>query len=228
MEALYRGGRVALERRAGSPAAAGSIAQAAFWQSVTEYNKSIADLHTRKGSIMEYNGIGFEEGPWPQKAYWDAMGRARERDAGTYIDYGWTRPKVISRGEIPQVTPGLDAFSLEGLPQGGAGSTEEVPTPEPTPAQPPKAGEGTLPEPMPLETRLRPLPTGKPKLSAAEPKREMPSAMSDPFGDEADIQPAAASLPTAASVTVKPLKPIAPATFQSGDSGVVNPLRSGR
>ena len=121
---------------------------------------------------MEYNGIGFEEGPWPQKAYWDAMGRARERDAGTYIDYGWTRPKVISRGEIPQVTPGMDAFSLEGLPQGGAGSAEEVPTPEPTPAQPPRTGEGTLPEPMPLETRLHPLPTGKPKLSAAEPKSE--------------------------------------------------------
>jgi hypothetical protein len=65
---------------------------------VAEYNKSIADLHTRKGSILEYDGIGFEEGPWPQKAYWDALGRARERDAAKYIDYGWTRPKVISRG----------------------------------------------------------------------------------------------------------------------------------
>ena len=78
-----------------------ALAQAAFWQAVTEYNKAIADLHTRKGSIMEYDGIGFEEGPWPQKAYWDALARARERDAGTYIDYGWTRPKVISRGATP-------------------------------------------------------------------------------------------------------------------------------
>ena len=219
MEALYRGGRVALndvleaQRRR-------SIAQASFWQSVTEYNKSIADLHTRKGSIMEYNGIGFEEGPWTQKAYWDALGRARERDAGTYLDYGWTRPKVISRGEIPQVTPGTEGFTLEGLPQEGA--PEEIPSPEPTPAQQPKAGEDTLPEPMPLETRVRPLPTGRPKLSAAEPRKADTSSMLDPFGDSAPVKPAAAS------VTVKPLKSVAPAAFQSGDSGAVNPLRSNR
>jgi outer membrane protein TolC len=66
-DALYRGGKITLDvvleaqrRRA--------LAQAAFWSAITEYNKSIADLHTRKGSILEYNGICFEEGPWPQKA----------------------------------------------------------------------------------------------------------------------------------------------------------------
>lgn len=81
VDASYRGGRAVLNdvleaqrRRA--------LAQSAFWQAVAEYNKAIADLHTRKGSIMEYDGIGFEEGPWPQKAYWDALARARERDAG--------------------------------------------------------------------------------------------------------------------------------------------------
>ena len=54
---------------------------------------------------MDYDGIGFEEGPWPQKAYWDALYRARERDSGLYVDYGWTRPKVISRGPIAQRVP---------------------------------------------------------------------------------------------------------------------------
>jgi outer membrane protein TolC len=258
MEALYRGGRVALNdvleaqrRRA--------IAQASFWQSVTEYNKAIADLHTRKGSIMEYNGICFEEGPWPQKAYWDALGRARERDAGTYIDYGWTRPKVVSRGEIPQVAPGIDAFSHEGLP-----SAEEVQTPEPTPAQPPSAGEEPLPEPgpgsgttpMPLETRARPLPSARPKFSAAQPAGDATS--NSPEGEVAKRTLAeftAANSPTPASSaepiparpaattgsaanpvtigtgttnTIRPVKQIAPATFISGDSGVINPLRSSR
>lgn len=112
VQASYDAGRTALDlvleaqrRRA--------LAQNAFWNSVAEYNKSIADLHTRKGSIMEYNNVAFEEGPWPQKAYWDAMARARERDAGHYIDYGFTRPAVVSRGEIPQGAPLMESMPGE-------------------------------------------------------------------------------------------------------------------
>ena len=159
-QALFEGGRVALDevleaqrRRA--------LAQAAFWNAVAEYNKSIADLHTRKGSIMDYDGIGFEEGTWPQKAYWDALGRARERDAGWYIDYGWTRPKVISRGPIPQGVPPL--HSAEGLSAGSA--AEELPAPEPTPAQPPAENTESsplpTPRPVPLDTRSQPRPAAQ-------------------------------------------------------------------
>jgi outer membrane protein TolC len=100
-------------------------AQQAYYLTITEYNKSIADIHMRKGSILEYNGIMFEEGPWTKKAYWDALGRARERDASTYLDYGWTRPKVISQGEVPQGTGPLPA---------GA-ALETLPATAPTPAQ---------------------------------------------------------------------------------------------
>lgn len=98
-------------------------AQQAYYQAICEYNKSIADLHMRKGSILEYNNIAFEEGPWPQKAYWDALGRARERDAGLYMDYGWTRPGVVSRGPMPEARP---AHAGEFI--------EELPTTEPKPA----------------------------------------------------------------------------------------------
>ncbi len=203
-EALYRGGRIALDevleaqrRRA--------VAQGAFWQSVVEYNKAIADLHTRKGSIMEYDGIGFEEGPWPQKAYWDALARARERDAGMFIDYGWTRPKVISRGATPQHSPSPADFQLQ-TPEGAA--LEEVPAGEPTPATPPAASEGgTLPAPPPpaggLETRApKALPAG-PELSADE----VPT-------------PAGATTTAAARPSNPPV--LTPASFSSS-----NPLRSG-
>src|SRR5205814_1363844 len=162
-EALYVGGRVALDdvldaqrRRA--------VAQGAFWSAVIEYNKSIADLHTRKGSIMDYDGIGFEEGPWPQKAYWDALARARERDSGLYVDYGWTRPKVISRGPVAQRVP-VGAPQEGGSPVAGP---EELPASEPsagepTPAQPPAEGTETSPLPapgrvVPQETRSKPPP----------------------------------------------------------------------
>jgi hypothetical protein len=191
-------------------------------------------VHTRKGSIMEYNGIGFEEGPWPQKAYWDAMGRARERDAGTYIDYGWTRPKVISRGEIPQVTPGVDAFQLEGMP-----GAEEVQSPEPTPAEP-RTGEDTLPgpgpSPMPLETRARPISPSQPRVSSAGSAGSTDSTNGESAAvgtglaqsgtAQSTTEPTPATKP-AATITVKPVKQVAPATFQSGASPVSNPLRSG-
>jgi hypothetical protein len=221
MEALYVGGRVTLNdlleaqrRRA--------IAQAAFWNSVSEYNKAIADLHTRKGSIMEYNGVCFQEGPWPQKAYWDALARARERDAGTYIDYGWTRPKVISRGEMPHHSPGLHSFPQEGIP-----GAEEVPAPEPTPATPPATGEDTLPAPMGQETRVRPLAPSQPRVSAASPASESDAVKAT---DSKPTQAVAASIPPADPAPPKPTpaKPVAPASYQAIGSGVINPLRSAR
>jgi hypothetical protein len=105
-------------------------AQQAYYQAICEYNKSIADLHMRKGSILEYNGINLEEGPWPKKAYWDALGRARERDAGLYMDYGWTRPSVVSRGPMPDAAHPLPMESVEELPAtepAAEGSGEALP-----------------------------------------------------------------------------------------------------
>lgn len=139
-----------------------TLAENSFWSAVTEYNKSIADFHTRKGSILEYNGIQFEEGPWPQKAYWDALRRARERDAGHYINYGWTRPAVVSRGEIPQ-----GGVTADEMLHGEGAAPEEIGTP--TPAQPRKTESlEPLPmepmpgEPMPAEPMTEPMPKATP------------------------------------------------------------------
>ncbi|HZL91061.1 MAG TPA: TolC family protein [Pirellulaceae bacterium] len=148
-----------------------SIDQTTFWQSVAEYNKAIADYHTRKGSILEYNGVGFEEGPWTDKAYWDAMGLARQRDAGHYIDYGWTRPAVVSRGAAPQGHSGSAAESI------GREGAEEIPTPAPAPGAQRESNEPQKLEPMPkpappspqLETRK--LLTPPPAAAAVNPLR---------------------------------------------------------
>lgn len=192
-EATYLGGRTSLDdlleaqrRRA--------VAQGAFWSSVIEYNKSIADLHTRKGSIMEYDGIAIGEGPWPQKAYWDALARARERDAGLFIDYGWTRPRVISRG--PQVQFAPDAKSLP-LTNPDGTPLEALPQAEPTPAVPP-TGEGTLPAPRTptppgaLDVRTQPL--GNTQLvGATESAAAMPAPASSRRVSGANLAPASFS-----------------------------------
>jgi outer membrane protein TolC len=100
-------------------------AQTDYFRSVANYNKAVSEVHFRKGSLLEYNGVQLAEGPWPKKAYWDALGHARERDAGTYLNYGWTRPKVMSRGPVAQEQGTTDGS------RGVAPSVRNTPEPEP-------------------------------------------------------------------------------------------------
>ncbi len=75
-------------------------AEVAFYTALSEYNKVIALIHRRKGTILAYNGIGFDEGQWTNKAYHDAQEQGRKRGASRKVNYGWTRPGVISQGPI--------------------------------------------------------------------------------------------------------------------------------
>ncbi len=125
VDAAYRADRVTLDllldaqrRRA--------EAESAYYRSLIDYNKGIMNVHYRKGSLLDYNGVYLAEGPWPGKAYFDALREARKRDASTYLDYGFTRPNVISQGPYQQRTG-------EGSEPGGLidGSYELGPAPEP-------------------------------------------------------------------------------------------------
>jgi hypothetical protein len=112
-------------------------AQFDFYRALCDYNKSIAEVQFRKGSLLEYNNICLAEGPWTEKAYWDALERARERDASYSLDYGWTRPRVMSRGPIQQHF-GRAVETIE---------AEEAP-PEPIPTPTPSLEAPDLPEPI--------------------------------------------------------------------------------
>ncbi len=117
-----------------------SDAQIAYFQALIEYNIAIKDVHMRKGSLLDYNGVYLAEGPWPEKAYFDAQGHARRRSASHHIDYGYTRPGVIGRGPVPQGTMSSGVSSDQIFFEG-----EEVPTPAvPTPAQPPESTEEVI------------------------------------------------------------------------------------
>ncbi len=110
-------------------------AETQYYRSLVNYNKAIMYVHYRKGSLLEYNGVFLAEGPWPGKAYFDAKRRARARDAGYYMDYGFTQPKVISRGPYEQHS-GNDASMFGVGPKGegnrgGSNQPELVPTPAP-------------------------------------------------------------------------------------------------
>jgi outer membrane protein TolC len=157
VEELYRIGKSSIDmvldaqrRRAQS--------QRDYYQAVADYNKALAELHFRKGSLLEYNNVYLAEGPWPEKAYWDAHDRARERDASYYMDYGWSRPRVISQGPVAQHEGTANELISDGIapiPE----ATESIPAPEPesvepTPAAPaPTAPSPAAPIPGPITAR---------------------------------------------------------------------------
>ncbi len=121
-------------------------AQTSFFRTLLDYQRAIIKVHYRKGSLLEYNNVYLQEGPWPDKAQFDADRLARQRDAGIYLNYGFTRPSVISQGAVRQnpegTPPGLLPYDSngEGVPH-EASPLEEVPTP---------AADESLPAPAPV------------------------------------------------------------------------------
>lgn len=79
-------------------------AETAYYRSLVEYTLAIKNVHFEKGSLLDFNDVYLAEGPWQDKAYFDAKKRAHERSAGFRLDYGFTRPQVFSRGPIWQQT----------------------------------------------------------------------------------------------------------------------------
>lgn len=99
-------------------------AEISFYTALAEYNKSIALVHRRKGTILAYNGIEFSEGPWASKAYYDSAELARRRAASREVNYGWTRPGVISQGPID-----AGMYGTTGCANGDCGVPSEVTMP---------------------------------------------------------------------------------------------------
>ena len=82
------------------------------------------------------------EGPWPGKAYFDARKRARERDAGLQINYGFIQPNVFSRGPINQKIQDNDMINSNQN-RGQAAPPQPVPESLPPPVPTPPAPGGT-------------------------------------------------------------------------------------
>ena len=127
--ALYRGGKTTLDQVLQSQRRHAQ-AQTDYYRALGSYSKAIADVHYRKGSLLNYNDIHLSEGQWPDKAYDDAMERARQRDAGRYMDYGFTRPGVISSGVASE-----EDVNLDPQPQIADPDVQEKPLEQPQPAE---------------------------------------------------------------------------------------------
>lgn len=164
-------------------------AEIGYFRSLVTYVQSIIEVHYRKGSLLEYNGVYLAEGPWPGKAYFDARRRARARDASWYLDYGFTRPNVLSRGPYQQhAGPSGQVFDGELMPVESPG-LEQILTPEPepieaapAPASPPppkpekdKAAQGSDSGPQAAEERWSPAAKASADTESSGPKLTGPS-----------------------------------------------------
>jgi outer membrane protein TolC len=183
--ALYDAGRITLDQVLDAQRRQ-SEAESNFYRSLVDYNRAIMLLHYRKGSLLEYNAVYLAEGPWPGKAYFDAMRRARSADAALKFDYGFSRPRVFSRGPVTQ--------------DGGTsmGGVSEVPPSSVRPGgQTPPAAPEAVPQeviPAPTNEPLSAIPATVTTASFNEPTAEaLPVAGTPPLSAApAPNQPAAA------------------------------------
>ncbi len=121
-------------------------AEVAYYRSLVDYVRGILLVHYRKGSLLEYNGVYLAEGPWPNKASFDAAAMARKRHASEHLNYGFTRPSVVCQGPVLQnkedaelseasFDMSLDEMPLDGMPSERHEnvSPEELPAPMSSP-----------------------------------------------------------------------------------------------
>jgi len=121
-------------------------AEVEYYSSLVDYNVAVIEVHFRKGSLLEYNEIYLAEGPWPAKAYFDARRRAIQRDASHLINYGFTQPRLVSRGPYEQHAGAAvpdGAVMLDGVPE-----ASPVPAEAPKPLKPEPI---EAPAPVPME-----------------------------------------------------------------------------
>ena len=195
MEAAYDTGTVTLDRLLDAQRRRAQ-AEVEYYERVVRYNEAIKFVHFRKGSLLDYNNVVLAEGPWPNKAYYDSLQRARRRDASYIMDYGYSRPRVVSKGAVPQM-PGSAAlaaeppteivgegeviFEGEVVPQEAPPFEETMPLEELTPPQeatPPEAIEAPI-EKLPLEPYI-PSPLETPPANPSPGAESAPSDRTKP------------------------------------------------
>jgi len=199
-------------------------AETDYYNELVNHALAITQIHYRKGSLLEYRNVNLAEGPWPEKAYFDATRLARRRENGHRINFGFTMPGVISRGALNQnageesdvfkagPVPEMEIPGLDFL-QGGA-TDLSVGMPGPPPIM-----DGTAPQgfyPAPGNTMMMPpAPGSMPNLPIAP---NVPLSYAAPANESSPFMPASGDVSSmgladaiATAVSAGPPAPVSPA-----------------
>ncbi len=107
--------------------ASNASAEIAYYTSLVNYNKAITELHQRRGTLLENDGINLSEGEWNSIAQQDAVRRAWERSFASPANRLRTEPSEYAS---PSAYPRTDMF--HGMYEGG----EMIPVSSPSPTTP--------------------------------------------------------------------------------------------
>jgi hypothetical protein len=96
-----------------------TIADIAFYRSLVEYNKSLAGLQMRQGTLLDYNNIHLAEREWVPDAKVDAKERAWARRyaldaAGFDPVHDEPEPMTGPRGGTPLILPPAEVLEVPG------------------------------------------------------------------------------------------------------------------
>lgn len=70
-------------------------AVARYYQARVEYALAVRNIYFEKGTLLEDYGVFLNEGPWPEKAYFDAGDRERLRGKPREINYSARTPIIV-------------------------------------------------------------------------------------------------------------------------------------
>jgi outer membrane protein TolC len=124
-------------------------AEVAYFTSLVDYSKALANLQYRKGTILAYNNISVREGPWVGEAYSQSNRKAEARAYAKDAPWKFTEPREFA-----------NPFQLDPIELGAPGGLMSFPEgldAMPTPAGVPPMPDG--PPPAPAEV-VPPAPAG--------------------------------------------------------------------
>lgn len=88
-------------------------AEIAYRTSVANYNKALADVQYRKGTILKYNNIEFTEGGWTPAAYEQALERAKGRTKALVLPHADHKPVAPSPFALPGSPKPIEFYQAE-------------------------------------------------------------------------------------------------------------------
>jgi len=121
-------------------------AESSYFTSLAEYSKAIAEVHLRKGTLLEHDNVFLAEDGWTPEAYEDALEKAWQRSTGIDAPWMYAEPEEFVTGApVQQIgfVPAIDSDSTEGFgddlplppsPADGASQEYELPL-APAPAE---------------------------------------------------------------------------------------------
>lgn len=136
-----------------------------FFRAVVDYNKALANLEYRKGTLLEYDNVILSEGPWTQHAHYWADRRSEERAHAKPARWTQTSPAPFaSNFNVDPVELARPAYSdttvdptwaseenLPPIPENASPVPAEIPFPE---TQEPSGMDATVVEPPAIDAVL--------------------------------------------------------------------------